>query len=193
MTIRTFRQRGEASPHTDPVTITAKIDGVQVFSGLVPTEWIRDDRLATDYAACGPDCCDRATFDNDVLAFTGNILFTWEKPVDFEGTVDMEIAVEGGPFTLTHTAANYRFAEPHTPDIAEFVLGQPDYFGPFYFYHTADDVCIQDPMTDVKIDGVLQTVTRGADDVGQWNWTVPGGSVLTCKVNIMPGYVAPAV
>lgn len=193
MTIRTFRQRGEASPYTDPVTITAKIDGVEVFSGLVPTEWVRDDRLATDYAVCGPNCCDKATFDTDVIAFKGNILFTWEKPVDFEGTVDMEISVEGGPFTLTQSAANYRIAEPHTVEHADFILGNAEYFGPFYFYHTPDDVCIQDPISDVEIDGVPRTINRGPTDTGQWNWIVPGGSTLTCKVHVLPGFVAPVV
>lgn len=193
MTIRTFRQRGEASPHTDPVTITAKIDGVEVFSGLVPTEWVRDDRLAIDYAACGPDCCDRATFESDPVAFSGNVLIVWEKPVEFEGTVDMEISVQGGPFTLTQSHANYRIDEPHDAPHADFVLGNEEYFGPYYFYHTADDVCIQDPISDVEIDGVPQNPVRGITDTGQWVWVIPGGSTFTCKVNILPGYVAPVV
>jgi hypothetical protein len=88
MTTRTFKQQGQAFGGT-PVSITASIGGVQVFSGQI------------------------ATLDQPVPALpdpayeTWADLFTWTNTVDFAGTSAMSITVTGGTLLLTDTLANY--------------------------------------------------------------------------------------
>ncbi len=85
---RTFTQKGQAYGAV-PCNITAKIDGVVVFSGTVPT------------ADTPPPPLPDSELD------LGVPLFSWTKPVDFAGTCELEIAVSGSQLIITDTAADY--------------------------------------------------------------------------------------
>ena len=76
MTIRTFIQRGQAYG-IEPVTITAQIDGVQVFSGPVNTIDEPVPALPSLDTQIGVD------------------IFSWAEDVLFSGTKTMEITVTG--------------------------------------------------------------------------------------------------
>lgn len=88
--MRTFIQTGQGYGNTT-VSITAKIDGITVYTGPV------------------------ATADTPVPALPqigtnfGSNIFTWTNSYEFQGTQNMEITVTGGTLLLTDTLANSQF------------------------------------------------------------------------------------
>lgn len=88
MTTRTFKQYGQAYGGTQ-ASIVATIDGVEVYSGNVPTV---DELLPT--------------FPQPDVQF-GEEMFSWTNTVDFAGTQTMTIAVTGSMLLITDSFANY--------------------------------------------------------------------------------------
>jgi hypothetical protein len=155
---RTFTQTGQAYGSV-PCSITAKIDNVVVFSGPVATE-------------------------NTPIPFLPNVeldvgvdIFSWQKPIDFSGTCELEIAVTGSTLLITDTGADYVNAL------------DPTEIGPFYQV-TIDGVVYTDPFTNEKINGNTVPGPYNPELPGQWYWKVDPGSTFTATVNINPG-VAP--
>jgi hypothetical protein len=93
---RTFTQQGQAYGAV-PCIITAKIDGVVVFSGEVLT-------INTPVPPLP-----------DLHLNLGVPLFSWTKPVDFAGTCELEIAVSGSQLVITDTTADY--VDPTDPSV----------------------------------------------------------------------------
>jgi hypothetical protein len=176
MTTRTFKQYGQAYGSV-PASITATIDGVQVFSGPVYTV---DEPLPTDSTL-----------------IVGSTLFNWTNTVDFAGTQSFSISVTGSPLRLTTTVANYRYIFPYPPtfelpaDSGNFVVPDADsLINDYAFFYIAniDGIQIEDPFTNVVIDGVpRQRGPNNADLPGQWQWIIPAGSTFTATLNITAG------
>lgn len=175
MTTRTFKQLGQAFG-PDPVTITAKIDGVIVFDQTV---------AALDEPF--PSFPDSNTLFN-------NELFTWTEDVAFAGQRNLEVTVSGGTLLLTDTLANFAPSSLVT-DPPSVIVSDDTHFYSFYVFEE-NGTNVMDPFTDIEIDGAPKstshTVAPGqigwhAPMPGQWYWRVPSGSVFTAVVNIQAG------
>jgi hypothetical protein len=149
---RTFKQQGQGFG-ANPVSIVAVVNGVEVFNGPINTV----DQDPSD-------------------TYTGPMvdLFTWELPVDFVGSVPMQITVTGGSaLVLGQTLANYM--DPLTEAGALAVFNNP-------YYEVIDGEPTSDPLSNITINGVAQT--PGHDLPGQWFWDIPTDSVFACTVNV---------
>jgi len=166
MTARTFKQYGQGYGAT-PATIAVTIDGVEIFNGDIPT------------------LNEPVPFPPIVSSETlGVEIYSWTNDVTFQGTKSLQITVANGTLFMTDGFANYfKYISPSWPDSSS----GPDNF--IFFYEVAiDGNIITDPLTDVSIDGVAQTRTRGVDQYGQWPWVLGAGQVLTATINIIAGY-----
>jgi hypothetical protein len=190
MTIRTFKLYGQAYKSALPVTIVAKIDGVEVFNGLASTTtpWRPAQLMALPSYSSGV----YESVGSVTIPSGGYELFSFTAPVEFAGTKTMEISVTGAPLQLTFLLANYRPDMPGPDNVANNnpIIGSENYYCDFY-YNTIDGVLISDPISDVAINDVLRAPIRdAATQEGNWMWVVPNESTLTCTINIMAGSVA---
>jgi len=166
MTIRTFIQRGQAYG-IEPVTITAQIDGVQVFSGPVNTIDEPVPALPSLDTQIGVD------------------IFSWAEDVLFSGTKTMEITVTGGTLLVTSSSANYC---PVTGDLSPLTFSTgPDIFAPYYTIEQADGSLFTDPITNVFINGVSVERDTESGLTGNWIWKVPHGTAFVCTINVQSG------
>ena len=154
MTIRTFRQYGQAYG-SQPASIIATIDGVEVYSGPINT--------LNQALPVLPD----------VSLMIDNVIFSWEKTTDFSGTVNLELRVSGSPLILAGTLANY-------PTDNEAAANR---WSAFYSY-TVDGVLYLDSFSDEKIDGVSVSRQDSPEYSGQWWWKIMPGSVFTAVVHV---------
>jgi len=173
-TIRTFRQNGQGYSST-PVTIVAKIDGVKIFEGEVPT-------LDEPYPA----------LPQPNVEF-GVPMFTWEEPLDkTSGQMALEITVTNGLLLVADTYSNASKATPPPPatptGTAQSQYVDENAFEDLTWWQYINQVWHVDAFTNVVIDGVAQSrPTAGYSSdvpVGQWYWQVDTGSVFTCNINI---------
>lgn len=170
MAIRTFIQEGRGYG-ADPVEITAKINGVVVYQG--PVDTVDEPLPPLPGLPSGSD----------------TLIFSWERPIDFSGSVEMEITVGNGTLLLTDSFANYT-PKKISEDPVVVVSSGPDEYLSFYF-ETIDNVTYTDPMQNPKIDGVEVVRDRNfnpADPLeGQWCYVIGEGSVFTSTVLIAAG------
>lgn len=177
MTTRTFKQLGQGFGII-PCTITAKIDGVTVYSGTVPT--------VNQPLPAGPAGVDDGYPD----------LFTWTNDVNFAGTQSMEITVTGSPLLLAAVNANYVpqvipvTGKIENPD-PNWVPTNYESSGPstynVIFKESVGDKVYTDPTTNVVIDGIAKSVTRNPELTGQRHWLINPGSTFTCQLNVQAG------
>ena len=175
MTIRTFKQLGQGYA-AEPLTITASIDEVVVYSGEIPT---------LDQPA------DPTTLFNPF----GQQLFTWQLDTEFAGSVAMNFTIVGaGVLFLSDTFANYvQIPNPNpAPGSPAYINSGPDVFGSFYQEVTPEYI-LGDPFTNVKINGVDQ-ITPGRTELtsGQWRWAIEVDGTFSATVNIFPNALSPA-
>jgi len=176
MTTRTFKQMGQGYGSSN-ATITAKINGATVFSGIVPT--------ANQRLPGSPSGTDD----------TYPTLFTWTNDVDFEGTQTMEITVTAATVLLTEINANYmrvvkiegKIENPSSNWVpTNYESTGPDTYG-IIFNEKVDGFIYTDPTTNVVIDGVPKIVTRDPSLSGQRHWTINPGSTFICQLNVQAG------
>jgi hypothetical protein len=157
MTTRTFKQRGQAYSSL-PVTIVAKIDDVEVFNGVAPTQ-------NTPYQLTG--------FDQEInWADLGNDLFSWTDDVTFSGSKTVEISVGDGYLVLMNTVANYPLLD------AENVENQWS----FVYSNQVDGVLCTNPWSNMTINGQAQN--PNTEIPGQTYWLLPPNSTFSCTINI---------
>lgn len=157
---RTFKQRGQAHGLL-PVSISAKIDGVEVYNGVVST--VNTPYNLTDFDAAN--------------GMPGEDLFSWNDVLDFEGNKSMEITVTDGFVVFMDTLVNYTY--PGTT---------PTRYGPVYIKDT-DLGTDTNATINISINGVLQDQNNGC--LGQTYWLIPPGGVLTCTVRVSPSSFIP--
>jgi hypothetical protein len=169
MTTRTFKQYGQGYGAT-PATITVTLDGVEIFNG--------------DIATLNQPVPDMPIVPGENL---GVELYSWTKDVTYQGAQSLQITVADGTFLMSKSVANYfKYIDPALPDGPYYSSGALNYV-PFYYY-TQDGDVIYDPMSNVAIDGVAQTVTRVEGEYGQWYWVMGPGQVFTATMNVLAGY-----
>ena len=154
---RDFRQLGMGYG-VSPVSITASVNGSQVFSGTVPT---LDQPVPGDITPVQPpqETC-----------------FSWTEPdTSWTGTRSFQLVNTGsGIFRITRTQA-----------IGD--LSAEDGWSGVFFQEIstpAGNVAFTDPFTEVSIDGVPQSRPEYAGHYGQWHWTVAPGSTFTATLNV---------
>lgn len=164
MTTRTFTQLGQAYG-TNPITIVAKIDGVEVFNGTIS-----------------------AVDSQPVFAYPSDVqnLFSWTGDVNFSGNVEMEVSASGGKLLLTETVANYiKIIDAENPPPG--VTSGAGVFGIFYS-QIVNDTTISDPRSNIVIGGESQIPSRNTGLLGQYYWLIPSESTCTSTIAIQPGY-----
>ena len=156
MTVRTFKQQGQSYGST-PTSIVAKIDGVEVYNGVVSTLDI-------------PPPLSPNSVDNNVDLFTWEapLPTTWEAAVNSNSEQLMEITVLGNNLYLGKTWANHSGSDPEE----------------FYSKIDPDENGIIDPLTNVIINGEPQIINRRPGSDGQWRWTIPAGATFTASVDL---------
>ncbi len=170
MTTRTFKQQGQAYG-TTPATVVAKIDGVEVFNGTVSAL----DRLPPFMP-----------IPADGYPLEVQDLFSWTDDVNFAGTKTMEVSVIAGTLLLTESVANYiKIVNEENPPPG--VTSGSSVFGKFY-RTVVDDVVWVDPMSNVVIGGIPQTVARELALPGQYYWLISAETTFTSTITIQPGY-----
>jgi hypothetical protein len=175
MTTRTFQQRGLGYA-AEPLSIIAKINGIVAYEGPVTTV---DEPLPSS-----PETPE--DWEKNV------VLFSWTNTVDFEGTAAVEISVVGnGTLMISRSLANYSPKLSTNPEGQPIVVssGPDEYLG--FFYETINGVVYGDPFVDPTVDGVEVDRVRDLDPdaplVGQWFYTINGGSVFTGTLRIQSG------
>jgi len=168
MTTRTFKQQGLAYG-SSPVTLVAKIDGVEVFNGTVatlnePVPSVPVDGLMYSTAPVG--------------------LFTFTDDVAFSGTKTLEISVSGGTLIVAGLLADYTPYTPQSTPVDPAKYPGPGKFG-CAFINTVDGVTENNAIINVTIDDVAQEAAR--DNTVALYYAVEPGSVLKATLQISKG------
>lgn len=168
-----------------PVNITAKINGTTVFNGDIITDVDPPPNLP------------------DLSIDLGVPVFTWTHPdVAFTGTATMEITVNNSVADncfvyFTDTLANY--LRGWDADLQLWRYGGAEVFG-FFYFETIDNPADPlgpwisgDPQSNVEIDGFPVEPHPVRTYPGQYYWRLYPQQVMTCVINIAPGYDIPAI
>lgn len=155
MTTRNFIQQGLAYGST-PTSITVAFDGVQIYSGPVPT---------VDQPLPGP-----GTDIEDTA-------YTWTLPAEFDGPINVVLQVSGSTFVLADTMAN------------RVTVNSPAFFDTVPFFQTIDGLVVDEPFTNVQINGIAESRTNPPD--GQWYWKIAPGQTFSATLNIPVGVTYP--
>jgi len=169
---RTFQFYGLAYGNS-PVTITAKINSTQIFSGTVPT-------VDQPLPATPPAESDQVvlfTIDNSAALNT-----------DFAGSLPMTLVVSGGDgIWVEQIDANYYPGDTQSDPNAGTVNG----YSQCYQGSPTNSDNSQDPRSSVVIGGVSKSPQRPPD--GTWAWPITSGQTMTHNFNIGLGMVANAL
>lgn len=153
MEMRTVRVQGWG---TGTASITAELDGETVFSGDVELTELSDDTGSIS---------------------TAPTLFSFEIPIEFDGTKKMRVKVGGAPVRFGPIVANY----------TEVDYDEVFYTGPYEFMDISPEIeGIRDPRRNVVIDGIAQTFLREGR-MGAWHWNVYPGSTFEHDLLIKGG------
>ena len=168
MTTRTFKQQGLAYG-SSPVTLVAKVDGVEVFNGTVAT---LNEPIPT------------VPVDGLVYSAEPADLFTFTDAAAFSGTKTLEISVSGGTLIVAGLLADYSpYAAPSTPVDPSKYPGAGK-FG-LAFTNTVDGITHTNAITNVTIDDVAQAA--GEEVTGTRYYDVEPGSVFKATLQISKG------
>jgi hypothetical protein len=159
MTNRTVQVLGSGYGST-PASIVATWNGIQVFSGTVPTQ---DSPLPTKSSA------------------PGQVLFTFEIPMDAAGNISMTTDVTGNPVVFTEIMANYANLGSDTTSYTSS--------GPTRFVPIEGKLDVLDVRSQVTISGISLPIPNPKPDTaaGDWWWLVATDSSMSCQVAVQAG------
>ena len=172
---RTFQFYGIGCGNT-PVTVTARVNSTEIFSGEIATI----DQPVDPWPYPQP-----AEVDTTVLfSLTDSALLN----TDFAGSLPMTVVVTGGEGALFgEIKSNYYLGNVDVTPTA----GTVDNFAQCYQGIPANSNGTTDPRSSVAINGVDQPVAL--DPEGCNTWLVPTGSTMTYNWNISLGQVGNVV
>lgn len=170
-TNRTFQFYGIGFGST-PVTVTARVNNTEIFSGEIPTI----DRPIDPYPYPMPE----ATGKTVLFRLVDSALLN----TDFAGSVPMTVEVTGGYGAIFSKINSnyYRGNVTQTP-----TAGTVNNFGISYTGVPTNSEGSKDSRSSVIIDGVAQTTQRPPD--GTWWWLVPTNTTMSYNWNISVGQV----
>jgi len=167
---RTFKFYGQAFSVSGPVSIVAKFNGQQVYSGTVPTT-----------ASSGP----QQPGDQNI------VMFEYTSTTAITGNIPFELTVTGGTVCFGCVGANYsgiKFnLDRSDPDNHVLVIN----IAPEDFWtgvnHAADD---PDEKINVKINGVEQIrQIVDTEQSGGWWYQIFDSQTFTCDVVVDPDLI----
>ena len=173
---RTFQFYGIGYGNT-PVTVTARVNSTEIFSGEIATIDQPIDPVPYPIPA----------------EVNTNVLFSLADSAllntDFAGSLPMTVVVTGGEGAMFgEIKSNY-----YVGNITENPnAGNVDNFSQCYYGNPTNSEGTPDPRSSVAIDGVQQ-VPPLEKSPGCWVWLIPAGSVMTYNWNIGVGQVGNVV
>jgi len=170
---RTFQFYGIGYGNT-PVSVTARINSTEFFSGEIVTI---DQPI------------DPVPYPTPEIANT-TVLFSLADSAllntDFAGSLPMTVVVTGGAGALFGKIdSNYYSGNV----VVNPNVGTVDNFTQCYYGHPTNSEGTIDPRSSVAIDGIQQ-VPPLDPSTGCWVWLIPTGSTMTYNWNIGLGQVA---
>lgn len=152
---RMFKQLAQGYG-TGTLSATVQLDGQVIFDGPVPT---------IDALPPGPTA-------NVVL---GVDCWHWQEDINYQGSKTLTIVVAGsGMLQLNQTMA---LANVEVPDSWVAVYNE------LITTPLGDDI-LSDPLSNVTIDGVLQTRSPEFPLNGQWSYNIFGGQTFTATFTV---------
>lgn len=167
---RTFKFYTKAFSQSGTVTVTAKFNGEQVYSGPVSAV---DSPLPTSH------------IDSD------DVTFEYTGPIDMVGQIPFELTVQGGTVFFGKITTNYSgivvyIDRTDTENHTVVVTTPPENSWSSPSRITADS----DGKTNVMIDGVVQLRNLlDPTQLGDWWYMIPNNSKLTCDIFVDPARI----
>jgi hypothetical protein len=163
---RTFRFYTQAFSESGSVSVVAKFNGQQVYSGTIPTVNSVSPTKTTD---------------------TNTVGFEYTGPIDITGQIPFELTVTGGTVFFGAVEANYsgnsKIADPFSQVI---VAADPE--------DVWDDVNTNtietEGKTEVFVNGVKQIrQVQDPSQIGDWWYRIPDAQTLTCDIFVDPNKI----
>jgi len=164
---RTFKFYGQAFSASGPVSIVAKFNGQQVYSGTVPT-----------IASLEP----QQPGNPDI------VWFEHTESIDTHGHIPFELIVTGGTACFGKVEANYSGYEIEEIGETKTLKTAPEN----YFSHSINTKSIEtDGKTNVKINGVnqIRNVIDPAHAAGDWWYEIFENGTFTCDIFVDPDMI----
>jgi hypothetical protein len=169
---RTFQFYGIGYGNT-PVTVTARVNSTEIFSGEIPTI----DQPIDPYPYPTPEIANTTV----LFSLADSALLN----TDFAGSLPMTVVVTGGTGVIFHYInCNYYPGNVEQNPNA----GTVNNFGQSYFGTPTNSEGTPDSRSSVAINGVQQ-VPPLPPSPAQWAWLVPTESTMTYNWNISVGQV----
>jgi hypothetical protein len=154
-----------------PATVTATVDGSQVFSGTVPTQ-------------PGPVPSLPAPPGTEL-----EVLFTFDLPIEFQGNVSLTTEVADSPVVFSRILANYGNVFNNK---GQYISTGADVYITSQGMPTPDkplEDLPQDPRSAVTINGVQQIIPdpKPPGKSGTWWIVVSAGSTMSSNVAVAAG------
>lgn len=173
MTNRTFKFYAQAFSPSGPVSVTAKFNGEQVYSGEIPTVNTAAPSTPTDLQV---------------------VAFEYVGHIDTIGQIPFELAVQDGTVFFGRVEANYsgfsldiNNSDPDNPK-AVVVVAPEKYWNDVSTIKLATN--ISDGKTNVTINGFEQPrVLLNPTNTGPWWYKIPNNSTLTCNIFVEPNII----
>ena len=166
---RTFKFYGQAFSTSGPVSIVAKFNGQQVYSGTVPTI---------------------ASSEPQQPGNQDTVMFEYAGPIDMHGQIPFELTVTGGIVCFGCVGANYsgiKFNIDRTdPDNHVLVINS----APEDCWAGVNAAVDLDEKINVKINGVeqIRQVIDPAQSGGWW-YQIFDSQTFTCDIMVNPDLI----
>jgi hypothetical protein len=146
-----------------PASVVATWNGIQVFSGTVYTQ----DSPVPVAPTPGPA--------------PGQVLFTFEIPMDVDGNISMTTDVIGNPVLFTEILANYANLEANSTSYTSS--------GASRFITIAGNLDVLDVRSQVILNGISLPITdpKPSTETGTWWWVVGTDTSMSCQVAVQAG------
>jgi hypothetical protein len=164
---RTFKFYTQAFSELGTVSVVAKFNGQQVYSGTIPTVNDFAPSASTKFNTLG---------------------FEWTGPIDIQGQVPFELTVAGGTVFFGSIEANYSGVN--------FKVDTTDPSNPIIIVNTAPENFWQDVnQNTVETDGKTNVMINGVKQfreilnpslLGDWYYKIFDTQTLTCDIFVDP-------
>lgn len=162
--------------HESQAVVKITLDGAEIFNGNVPTD------TTNPYSA-------EVTSAQLETAFA-NPVHTWEIAIPDASSHTLLIEPVQGDFVFLRAQCNYMPISYVATPTDMFSSGEEGYIN--CYYATTPDGVYRDPNSNVEIDGVSVSPDRSTGTVlGQWNWGVEEGQLLSSTLSIAAGLENP--
>jgi hypothetical protein len=170
---RTFQFHGIAYGDS-PVTVTAKVNSTQIFSGTITT--LPGNLPEPDYPT------PQEAYDTVAFSLVDSALLN----TDFAGSLPMTIEISGGNGVIfTNIFGNWFLGVNPGPTTKS---GQAEYFGTSYRGTPVNSESTIDPRSSVYINSTQQ-VPPLPPSQSTWCWAIPSPATMTYNWNIGVGQV----